>query len=129
MVVSTFLNWTWPNWPIESRALFWSTGKTWARRTASSSRGKSNSAVWVDYIVYLLVSLTKMPCSVGTLLPQGLSVPMKWLVQPESKMARRLTDGLRAGTKVLHENKFFKTKEYLVLTVPGLCQGARLQLL
>ena len=70
-----------------------------------------------------------MLCSVGTLLTQGLSGPMDLLVQPESKMARQLTDGLRVGTKVLQENKLFKTKEFLGLTVPGLCQGAGLQLL
>ena len=70
-----------------------------------------------------------MLCSVGTLLTQGLSGPMKWLVQPESTMAWPSTDGLRAGTKVLQENKLFKKKESLVLTVPGLCQGAVLQFL
>ena len=73
----------------------------WARRAASGSCRKGNSAVWVDCIVSLLFSLTEMPCYVGTLLTQGLSGPMKWLVQPESTMAWRLTDGLRAGTKVL----------------------------
>ena len=140
MVVSILLNWTWPpwkiavklmsqNWPIESRALFWSAGKTWVRCAARGSHGKGNSAVWVDCIVSLLGSLTEMPCSVGTVLPQVLSIPMKWLVQPESTMARRLTDGLRAETKVLQENKLFKTKYSVGLTVPGLCQGARLQLL
>ena len=36
---------------------------------------------------------------------------MKWLVQPEYTMARRSVEGLRAGTKVLQENKLFKTKE------------------
>ena len=140
MVVSSLLNLTWPswktavkllsqNWPIESRALFWGAGKTWARRAARGNCGKGNSAVWVDCIVSPLGSLTEMPCSMGTLLMQGLSGPMKWLVQLESTMARRLTDGLRAGTKVLQENKLFKTKESLGLTVPGLCQGAGLQLL
>ena len=101
------------NWPIEKRALFWSAGKTWARRAASGSYGKGNSAVWVDCVVSLLGSLTEMPCYVGTLLTQVFSGPMKWLVQPESTMARRLADGLRAGTKVLQENKNFKTKESL----------------
>ena len=43
---------------------------------------------------------------------------MKWLVQAESTMARWSADGLRAGTKVLQENKLFKTKESLGLTVP-----------
>ena len=33
------------------------------------------------------------------------------------------------GTKVLQENKLFKTKESLGLTVPGLCKGAGLQFL
>ena len=117
------------NWTIERRALCWSAGKTWARRAARGNCGKGNSAVWVDCIVSPLGSLTDMPCSVGTLLTQGFSGPMKWLVQPESTMARRSTDGLRAGTKVLQENKLFKTKESLGLTVPGVCQGAGLQLL
>ena len=140
MVVPALLNWTWPswntavkllshNWPIESRALFWSAGKTWARRAARSNCGKGNSAVWVDCLVSPLGSLTEMPCSVGTLLTQGLSGPMKWLVQPESTMARKSTDGLRAGTKVLQENKLFKTKESLGLNVPSVCQGAGLQFL
>ena len=44
-------------------------------------------------------------------------------------MAQRSVDGLRAGTKVLQENKLFKTKKYLGLTVPVLCQGAGLQFL
>ena len=39
---------------------------------------------------------------------QGLSGPMKWLVQPGSTMARRSSDGLRAGIKVLQENKWLK---------------------
>ena len=97
----------------ESNALFWSAGKTWARHAASGSCGKVNSAVWVDCIVSPLGSLTEMPCSVGTLLTQGLSRPMKWLVQPESTMDRQLADGLRAGNKVLQENKLLKTKESL----------------
>ena len=50
-------------------------------------------------------------------------------MQPESTMAPPLSDGLRAGTKVLQENKLFKTKESLGSTIPGLFQGARLQLL
>ena len=83
----------------------------------------------MDSILYPLGSLTEMPCSVGTLLTHGLSGPMKWLVQPKSTMARQSTDGLRAGTKVLQENKLFKTKESLGLTVPGVCQRAGLQLL
>ena len=66
--------------------------------------------MWVDCIVSPLGSLTEMPCSVGTLLTQGLSGAMKWLVQLESTMAWRSADGLRAGTKVLQENKNFKTK-------------------
>ena len=93
------------NWPIESRALFRSAGKTWARRVSSGSCGKGNNAVWVDYIVSLLGSLTEMPCSVWGGLTQGLSGPMNWLVQPESTMARGSSDGLRAGTKVLQENE------------------------
>ena len=64
------------------------------------------------------ISLAEMPCSVGTLLIQGLSGPMKWLVHPESTMDWRLLDGLRAGTKVLQENELFKTKKSLGLTVP-----------
>ena len=91
--------------------------------------GKVNSAVWVDCIVSPLGSLTEMPLSVGTLLTQGLSGPMKWLVHPKSTMAWRSTDGLRAGTEVLQENKLFKTKESFGLTVPGLFQGAWLQFL
>ena len=70
-----------------------------------------------------------MLCSMGTLLTQGLSGPMKWLVQTEPTMARRSADGLREGTEVLQENKLFKTKEFLGLTVPRLCQGAGLQFL
>ena len=96
---------------------------------ASGSCGKGNSAVWGDCIVSPLGSLTDILCSVGTLLTKGLSVLMKWLVQPESTMAWRSMDGLRAGTKVLQENKFKKTKESLGLTVPGVYQGAGLQFL
>ena len=54
---------------------------------------------------------------------------MKWPVQPKSTMVWRLTDVLRAGTKVLQENKLFKTKESLGLTGPGVCQGDGLQFL
>ena len=85
--------------------------------------------MWVDSIVSPLGSLAEMPCSVGTLLTQGLSGPMKWLVHPDSTMAWRSADGLRAGTKVLQENKCLKTKESLGLTVPGLYQGSGLQFL
>ena len=63
------------------------------------------------YIVSPLVSLTEIPLSVGTLLMQGYPGPMRWLAQPEYTMDRRLPDGLRAGTKVLQENKWFKTKQ------------------
>ena len=140
MVVSSSLNLTWPsrktkvklllqNWPIDSRALFWSAGKTWARRAARGNCGKVNSAVWVDCIVSPLGSLTEMPGSVGTFLTQGFSGPMKWLVHPESTTARRSLGGLGARTKVLQENKLFKTKESLGLTFPGLCQGSGLQFL
>ena len=66
--------------------------------------------MWVDFIVYPLGSLAEMPCSVGTLLTHVLSCPMKWLVQIESTMAQQLADGLRVETKVLQENKLFKTK-------------------
>ena len=64
----------------------------------------------VDYIVSSLGSLTEMMCSVGNLLVQGLFRPMKWLVQPESIMARLSSDGFREGTRVLQENKLLKTK-------------------
>ena len=76
-----------------------------------------------------LGSLTEMLCSVGTLLTQGLSRPIKWLVQPESTIVRRSLDGLRAGTNMLQENKLFQTKESLGLAVPGLCQVSGLQFL
>ena len=69
--------------------------------------------MWVDCIVSPLESLTEMPCSVGNLLTQGLSGPMKWLVQPESTMAWQSAEGLRTGTKMLQENKSFKIKESL----------------
>ena len=36
--------------------------------------------------------------------------PMKWLVQPESTMDRMSLDGLRAGNRVLQEDKLFKKK-------------------
>ena len=132
MVMSSLLNWNWHLWkkavklllqnlPIESRVLFLSAGKTWAWRATIGSCGKGNIAVCMDCIVSPLGSLTYMPCSVGTLLVQGLFGPMKWLVQPESTMNWWLSDGLRAGTKVLQENKLFKTKEYLGLTVPAVC--------
>ena len=93
---------------------------------ASGSCEKGNIAVSVDCIVSPLGILTEMPCSMGTWLTQGFPGPMKCLVQPESTMAWRSADGLRAGNKVLQENKLFKTKESLGLTVLGLCQGARL---
>ena len=84
--------------------------------------------MWEDCIVSHLVSLTEMPFSVGTLLMQGLSWPMKYLVQTESTMAWRSSDGLRAGNKVLQENKMFKTKESLVLT-SRIMSGSRVEVL
>ena len=84
--------------------------------------------MWEDCIVSHLVSLTDMPFSVGTLLMQGLSWPMKYLVQTESTMAWRSSDGLRAGNKVLQENKMFKTKESLVLT-SRIMSGSRVAVL
>ena len=103
------------NWPIESRALFWSAGETCARRAARGNCGKGNSAVWVDCIVSPLGSLTEMLCSVGTLLTQFLSGPRKWLVQPESTMARQSTDGLRAGTKLLQMAALAHSSEVAVV--------------
>ena len=64
----------------------------------------------MDCIVSPVGSLTEMTYSVGTFLVQGLFRPMKWLVQPESKMAWLLSDVLRVGTRVLQENKNFKQK-------------------
>ena len=55
----------------------------------------------VDCIVSPLGSIKEMPCLVGSLLLQGLFGPMKWLVQPESTIARLSLGGLREGTKVL----------------------------
>ena len=46
----------------------------------------------------------------GDFVGAGFFRPMKWLVQPESTMARMLSDGLRAGTRVLQQNKLLKTK-------------------
>ena len=140
MAMSSLFNLTCPLWktavnllsqnfPIESRALLWSERKTWAWKAASGICGKGNIAVCMDCIVSPLVSLTEMLCSVETLLMQGLSGPMKWLVHPKSTMSWRSTDGLRAGIKVLQEYKLFKTKESLGLPVQGLCQGSQLQFL
>ena len=81
-------------------------------------------AVCIDCIVSQLVRLTEMPCLAGTFLVQGLIGPMKWLVQPESTMARLSLDGLRAGTRVLQEYKIYKRKEFLGLTVPSSYQEA-----
>ena len=117
------------NWPIESRDLFWSAGKTWAWRSASGSCGKGNITMYLDCIVSPLGSRTEMLCSVGNLLLRGLFGPMKWLVQPESTMDWLSLDGWRAGTRVLQENKNLKTKESLGLTVPCLYQGAGLKFL
>ena len=121
--MSSLFNWGWTlwkksvkllsqNWPIESRAFFWSAGKTWVWRASIRSCGKGNIDVCMDCIVSPLVSLTEMPCLVGTLLVQGLFGPMKWLVKPESTMARLFLDGLRVVTRLLQENKLFKTKKY-----------------
>ena len=82
------------------------------------SCGKGNIDVCVDHIVSLLGSLTKMQCSVGTLLVHGLFRPMKWLVKPDSTTSRLSSDGLMTGTRVLQEYKLFKTKESLGLAVP-----------
>ena len=93
------------NWPIEIRALFYSSRKTWDCRAAIGRCGKGNIAMCVDYVVSTLGSLTEIPYSLGILLVQGLFGPMKWIVQPESTMSRLLLDGLRVGTRVLQENK------------------------
>ena len=96
---------------------------------ASVNRWKGNIAVYMECIVSPLGSLTEMPCSVGTFLLHGLFGPMKWLVQPESTMARLLSDGLRPGTRVLQECKLLKTNESLGLKFPCLYQGAVLKFL
>ena len=98
------------NWPIDSRALFWSAGKTWAWRAAIGSCGKGDISVCADCIVCPFVSLTEMPCSMGNLLVHVFFGSMKWLVHIESTMNWLLSDGLRAGTRVLQECKHFKTK-------------------
>ena len=46
----------------------------------------------------------------GDFVGAGFFGPMKWLVQPESTMDRMSLDGLRAGNRVLQENKLLKTK-------------------
>ena len=117
------------HWHIESKALFWSAEKTRAWQSASGICGKGNISVCLDCIVSPLGCLTEMPCLVGTLLVQVLFGPMKWLVKPESTMARLFLDGLRAVTRLLQENKLFKTKESLELTVTWSYQGAGLKFL
>ena len=83
----------------------------------------------MDCIVSQLGSLTDIPCLVGTFLVQGLFGLMMWLVHTKSIMSRLFLDGLRAGTKVLQENKLFKTKKFLELTVTCLYQETGLQFL
>ena len=88
-----------------------------------------NITVRVNCIVSPLGSRTEIPCLMVTLMLQGLFGPMKCLLQPESTMALLSLDGWRVITRVLQENKLFKTKEYLGLKVPCLHQGAGLKLL
>jgi hypothetical protein len=75
------------NWLMESRALLFKDGKTWARRASRGRSGMSSSAVCVDLIIVPSESRTCSPFVVGTLLTHGLVALRKWPVQPESAHA------------------------------------------
>ena len=53
--------------------------------------------MWDAQIVYPFVRPTRMPFEVEDLLVHGVVGPRKWLVQPESTMARVLRTKVRGG--------------------------------
>ena len=79
----------------------------------------------VEWIVAPLGRPTAMLCVVGILLVQGVEGPRKWLVQPESAMARQWGEiGRGAGTTEL-ENRICKVG-VLDVVVPCSFQRVRL---
>jgi hypothetical protein len=75
---------------MESKALFWKSGKMWAQHAAMGKPGRSSSAGWVEVIIMPYGSWMGMPLAVELHLVQGQNNQRKWPVQLGSACAARL---------------------------------------
>ena len=96
------------SWPMDIRLRLPKAGNTLGRRAHIGSWGKGRRLVCDAQIDDLFGSPTRMPLDVEFLFVHGVEGPRKWLVQPESKMARVL------GTKVRGAVVFANFSLYLV---------------
>ena len=87
------------SWPMEIRLRLPKVVKMFDWRAPKGSWGKGKRAVWDTRIDDPFGILTRMPLDVEDFLVHGVVGPIKWLVQPESTMARVLV------TKVLYDRK------------------------
>ena len=96
------------SWPMEMRFRLPKFGNTLERRAPMGNLGKCRRAVCDARIDAPFGSTTRMPLDVEDLFVHGVEGPRKWLVQPESTMARVL------GTKVRGAVVFSNVYLYLV---------------
>ena len=95
-------------WPMEIRLRLPKAGNTFERRAPIGSWGKGRRSVCDAWIDDPFGSPTGIPLGVEDLFVHVVEEPRKWLVQPESTMARVL------GTKVSGAVVFATFSLYLV---------------
>ena len=96
------------SWPMDIRLWLPKVGNTLDRWAPIGSWGKGRRVVCSARIDDLFGSPTSMPLDVDDLFLHGVAGPRKWMVQPESTMARVL------GTKVRVAVLFATFSLYLV---------------
>ena len=96
------------SWPMDMRLRLPKAGNTLERRAPIGNWGEGRRAVCDAWIDAPFGIPTRMPLGVEDLFVHGVEGPRKWLVQPESMMARVL------GTKVRGAVVFKTFSLYLV---------------
>ena len=92
----------WPHsWPMEIRVSSPKAGKMLDWRAPRGSWRKGKRAAWDAQIDDPFGRPTRMPFEVEDLLVHGVVGPRKWLVQPESTMARVLGTKVRGGVVIV----------------------------
>ena len=84
-------------WPMDMRLRLPKYGNTLERRAPIGNWGKGGRAVCYAWIDAPFGSPTRMPLDVEDLFVHGVEGPSKWLVQPESTMARLLVTKVRSA--------------------------------
>ena len=82
-------------WPMDMRLRLPKAGNTLDRRSPIGNWGKGRRAVCYARIDAPFGSPTRMPLDVEDLFVHGVEGPRKWLVHPESMMARVLRTNVR----------------------------------